>query len=323
MWTCNYCSRSNQDDGEFCSYCGNAKYSQPRKRTVSPKLIIGAAAAIVLLAAALIFAKPQQPAAVSPNTVAVNSPSVKPAEKPSENPAETLPSPYQNYERLASMPADDVYIWVSRKYGDLGDHMLVSYGDNYKKFDFPWHAKYGIEFFVNTDLDHDGKDEYVLCTSGIGGTGIKLEEIYVFNISADGSIRGAHLDIDTVGQQVRDKCFAGRLGEDYILLRELTDNGQTFKRLEAGSLDDCGVSLKYKLHGDKISAEMSMQFDYSVNDQIYLFSNDLDKIFSGYPESPCIFADGKITADLVYDGKWLSLENIVFPGSYVDPSTLS
>jgi len=225
---------------------------------------------------------------------------------------------------LASFPEDDVYIVVDGGSGgpESGQEMHIYKGDQFQTFDFPWFIRHGIEFSAKADPDRDGTDEYILVCPVSTGTGIKVCNIMIFDPRSDGTFRVVCLDDEDICSIMREKCFAGNLSEQYILIRDETEDIPKFKRLERCSDAGCGVQLLYSLNGNKISTKMSMQFIYSEQEQTYLFSNDLWEIYDDNPETACIHPDGTITADVIYNGYTLELANIQIPGSYVDPNSL-
>ena len=141
----------------------------------------------------------------------------------------------------------------------------------------------------------------------------------VFDPQLDGSFKGACLNAEAVQKMMRKETAAGRLGEDYVLLRLNGDKSDHFRRSEAVEFGD-GVQLVYGMYGDELYIRMTPVFVYSVQDQIYMYSNEPAEIFS---DTAKVWAKGDITANIGYDGENLSLENIEIPGEYVDPMSLT
>lgn len=330
MWICKKCDHENSEEAICCSNCGKKR----QQRVLNKSLLLDVIAVVGILCIVLAFSqgksKNTTPTTPGPSTAATHFSTIE--NKPDINSSNSQDAQNDNriyvegYQVLASFPEDNIYVMG---YGDgtteSGDHMLLCRGDQRYRFEFGWYTRYGIEFFEKVDVDSDAITEYALCIDSIVGSGTNIESLIVFDPLPDGSFQAVCFDKEDVQKLIREICVAGRLGEDYILIREEIDDGQIFKRVpsEKDAGDD-GVRIEYEVKDGGIKASISMQFEYSIYDQCYLFVCDPWDIFDDDPETVTIHVDNRycINADVLCDSIGIGLGNIEIPGSYVDPSSL-
>lgn len=228
---------------------------------------------------------------------------------------------------LAALPEEEIYITEevlsSDRFGkdrELKDcsGIRLYFGDCYQKFDFPWNDHYeDLQPLFFSDLDGDRTDELVFTGDVLGGTGINVEYLAVFEPIGRGYVCNC-LDAEFMTVLMADMCEAGKLSSEYALLRVKTPEGQTFRRVPVSRIGPADI-LNFT-GTDEIHVNMSAQF-YAKQPGVYGF---MCGFISDYyidetiDKSKCLFTDGCFNADVVYDGKGFALSNFKAPGEYFD-----
>lgn len=122
---------------------------------------------------------------------------------------------------LAELPEED-----ARIYGLAWDMLLIQWGDREAEFDWPWLAPLQVlpRLFC-LDLDGDEEKELiVICHPGTG-TGVSVDDLYVLEKGADGSLTGYTIPWEFFREDLSAALSVETVnGRTYAILgRELSD----------------------------------------------------------------------------------------------------
>ena len=356
-WKCGVCGATNGDIKTDCYNCGNMRGSimngnlktnansdvsrsftpstAPAKRKNAQGNLALWAALAVGLVIILIFAFSKSNAAQKHNEsinsgAVASSPSVQvQAPVASKRREEQLLN--QGMRVVASIPEQDLYLCVSSNFDkSASDQVFLIYGDNTQKYYYTVLNKYMDSDIYSTigtmglrDLDRDGTNEIVCVLPYGSGTGMKLDELLVFDKDGSGGYIAHALTPETVSAMMEPMCEAGKLDNEYAQVRFKTENGQTFQRIRAVEPSLC-LGLSFPNGGSSITMSMYASF-VEINPGVYKFSCDINDFYDrnmNWIASNWMSSGNNFTCSLEYDGSSFSIHGLSLDGEPYDVSYL-
>lgn len=308
MWICDRCKIKNYDNYDFCPACGEPRREKQRKTylvlAIALSMVLFAGTGAVFLTMEKTEPSPPPIVTVYPETTA----SVLADHKVIE----------PDYVLLGEVRGEDIRITSTEKTSDeSGSTIRLHYNGRSQDFSFPWFSRYSRSDIQRMDLDRDGDDELVWHCPFIGGSGTYMETLAVFEMKSDGSYSCVTLDTSLLEMMMRQACGAGKLNEEYALLRLEPPGKMYFYR--APIIGAVSRQARYSLEDGKITLKTSANFKKTapgVYDYVCWFGWEEHDTWERNGE--LLIMDTVIYSEIGYDGSDFYIIDINTPAPRYD-----
>lgn len=210
---------------------------------------------------------------------------------------------------VAAIEEKDIYLYClhnGHPWG--GEGVILQYGEMFQTYPLWCLVKYSYPVLESGDIDSDGEEELLLIMGRSGGTGLYIEDLYVFEPDGEGY---SCIALET-------KQIAAMINEQVSF--DLLDDGSLQACCQDGSETNMAATRDTWIFLDHISYEVENEsVVLSISVQV-MKKNGQWKYLCDYIDNPdinketCAAAEyiHTVEAEVVYDGKEFSLVNLRF-----------
>ena len=209
---------------------------------------------------------------------------------------------------VAAIEEEDIYLYClhnGHPWG--GEGVILQYGETFQTYPLWCLVKYGYPVLQSGDIDADGEEELLLIIGRSGGTGLYIENLYVFEPDGDGYT-----------------CVALETTQIATLINEQV----SFDWLDDSTLQACQTGAETDMLAAKNETMLTDHISFDVEADAVTLSTSVQvinedgqwKYLCDYIDNPaidkgnCAAAEHihTVEAEVAYDGQAFSLVNLHF-----------
>lgn len=210
---------------------------------------------------------------------------------------------------VAAIEDKDIYLYClhnGHPWG--GEGVVLQYGEMFQTYPLCCLVKYSYPVLESGDIDADGEEELLLIMGRSGGTGLYIEDLYVFEPGDEGYTCVA-LESAQIAALINEQVSFG-----------LSDNGILRASCQAGTETNMMAAQNETMLVDRISFDVEAD-TVTLNTPVQVINEDGQwKYLCDYIDDPtidkknCVATEyiHTVEAEVAYDGQAFSLVNLHF-----------